>query len=202
MKNILAAFTFSLFLISCSDNSDIIPEEDPLAVTALTGKLQCADNSPLANVTITIEDSNGLTFSTTTDGSGSYSFDNILEDDYLMSFVDPSFFNYSEQQFDDVAADMEDIIYGVTGKTNLDHIAYNIVNYEDGITTLDLVLLNKLKSGDLSMNEVDFPWRYVKTSDINTNSAITNVIEFNYTSDLVFDVTAIFVGDVSGLACQ
>lgn len=200
MKNFLTVLAISLLIFSCNKNSDI--DQNLVNTATLDGTLLCLNNNPLVGILITITDSNGVTQSSTTDASGHYSFNNLSEVDYTMSFVDPANYTYSQSEYAAIYQDLQDVVLAVRTKTNIDHIAYNLINYDDGLTTYDVLLFNKLSTGDILMSEIDFPWRYIFTSELDSNASITNQLVFTYTQDLDLDISAMFVGDNSGITCQ
>lgn len=210
MKNIVGLFLISVLLFSCTkdeplENEPQVENETETEIIQngdFTGTLKCIDNHPLVGVEMTLTDVDGNQQTVTTDANGDFSFLELSEQAYTISFEDPSIYPYSDEEYVAAYEDLQDIVLGVRAMTNIDHLAYNLVNYEDGLTSFDMLFIEKLRTGDYQLEDIDFPWRYVFSHDINDNAAITDQLSFTYVEDVNLDITAIFIGDNSGIACQ
>lgn len=203
MKNLYFTLAFILLLSACNQNTENpIIDEDPIITTNLSGKLQCLNGTPLGQLEITLSGLSGNNYTTSTDANGNYLFENIEEDNYTINFEDLTVYDYSSLEFNAIYSDLEDIVLNVREKTNIDHIAYNLINYEEGLTTYDMVLFDRLNNGDDLVEEIEMPWRYILTSELETNPAITNQLSVEVTASVELDITAIQFGDITGFTCQ
>ncbi len=221
MNNLLGLLIFSLLLITactedcCHDGSIISPDEiqevidlnedsSDLFSSTISGNISCVNNNPLMNVRADLVDSSGNVFTLSTNDQGFFVEKTLLAGPYTLRFTDPPLYEYSQQEYDSLINDLNDIILGEREATTSDMIAYHMVNLEDGLTTLDRIFFEKLQNGENQIADFS-PWRYVTREDynlgiINLLSEIPVTVMSN--QELRIDVIRIYVGDPMGVICN
>lgn len=169
----------------------------------VTGSLSCLNGESSSLLMIKILDQNGNEFEVNLDAEGNFDFPYLQKGDYIMSFINDTYFEYDAAEYDSIIDRLEAIILGMDVATNIEILAYDFAESTVGLSSLDIVFFQRLKDGEIQVQDIEVPWRYVLTGEINTNSTITNELEFSLDEAQKLDVniSAIYFGDTEGKFC-
>lgn len=212
-------YALCLITISCTKDcyeGDVITEEEAIKIiqenelndstfaAQIIGQLNCVNNKPLEGLQLDVIDSKGYTFRLASDGFGNFNLPYIQSGRYVLTFTNGTLPAYTVDEYDIIISNVEDIVFGSRIASNVEKLAYNILNYDNGITTVDLLQFNKLKEGDLQLSDIDFPWRYVLTDSLDVATEISDsiVLDLEIAQKLELHVTPIYFGDPLGQFCN
>jgi protocatechuate 3,4-dioxygenase beta subunit len=202
-----------------SGTGDVFSLGDYVWFDANKDGIQDTGEAPAPNVTVILKDSTGATVgTTTTDANGHYVFDNLLPDDYTVTFTAPSGFSFTTQTAGgDTTADSNPNSHtGVTGTVSLDDSDTNLTDSvaADGVTankidrTIDAGLIVTPVPGvtivkkDAAGNDAD-----TEATEATLPSGATGLVYTvtNSGTDALVDVTVtdhvVSGGTVTGLSC-
>ncbi len=207
MKKVFVFVLSSLLIFSCSDGESdlVVPNETSSQITsAINGSLKCVNGNPIASVAVTFIDEAGNVSETTTDDQGNFSVSSLESGTYAIQFDNSQLYDYSFDEYQELITDLRKIILGEREHTTADQIAYHLINLEDGLTTFDQVLFERLRDGKDQLEDA-YPWRYITQEELDQDVVtISNVvhitIEDNQTSSI--DIIGFFVGDPTGSTCN
>ncbi|MCP5077183.1 MAG: hypothetical protein GY951_03900 [Psychromonas sp.] len=173
------------------------------AQNTVSGTINCLDGNPIAidGVTIELIAASGTVQTTSPDGNGEYEFLNVASnEDYTLHIEadDPAIYGITTY-------DLVLIVQGILNPPfdNPFLILAADVNLSGSVSTLDLVLLRQL----ILFIVTDLPgptWRFATEDfDYDPPSGFVNDIPIvDLQSDIVINLVAVKVGDVSGNACN
>lgn len=178
--------------------------KDTLFTSNLIGNINCLDNKPMTGLTVSIKDDYGYEFKLESDALGNFNLPYIQKGQYILKFSNSNLPIYNSDDLDAIILRLNDIILGSSAATNIDYLAYNLIDYKNGLTTYDLLLFRKLRNNDLAIDQIKFPWRYAFTDSLNHTQVISDslIINLETAQKLSIHITPIFFGDPYGQFCK
>lgn len=174
--------------------------DDALFNVSISGTINSISGKPLKNITIILTDSLGRNFRLNTDNEGKFDRKKLLSGRYNLHFENLPIYNYNPVEYNNIIQDISAIILGPKVASKAEKIAYHVVNFDDGITTLDRFYFTKFLDGqdDLINHQ---PWRLISRVDFdNGNIQIQDNVDINVkeNEDFISDLLLIYIGDPTG----
>lgn len=124
--------------------------------------------------------------------------------DYLIHARTNSYHVYTDAEYDVIIADLWDIVLKERNATNQDLIAYHMIDFDNKLTSYNVVLFTKLKQQQKSVTEF-MPWRLINHNDFDNNNieikdSLDIIVKDN--EDLNFEILLIYLGDPAGITLQ
>ncbi|HMR89133.1 MAG TPA: carboxypeptidase-like regulatory domain-containing protein [Saprospiraceae bacterium] len=179
------------------DNNEL---SDTLFNVSIGGTLKSISGKPLKNITIILKDTLGREFKIMTDDEGSFDRTKLLSGVYHIRFENLPSYAYSFDEYNTIIQDISNIVTGQKVASKADTLAYHVVNFDDGITTLDKIYFTKFQDGQDALGNYQ-PWRLITRTDfdngnLNINDSLEVQVKDN--EDLFFDIILIYIGDPTG----
>lgn len=199
----------------CYDGNLIAPDEvldvvgsnefaDTLFSAKISGTINSINGKPLKNLTIILTDTLGRDFKLNTNNEGKFERTKLLSGKYNLRFENLALYEYSFVEYNTIIQDITAIIQGPKIASKAEKIAYHIVNFDDGITSLDRFYFTRFRDGQEDLIN-HHPWRLISLSDYdNNNLKIQDNIEINVkeNENFISDIILIYVGDPTGFTLQ
>ncbi len=220
MNKLLHLLALALLVVSCTNNccedgTTIDQDEaitiinnndlnDPLFSARIEGEMVCSESDYIAQTNLAATNEFGFAFETQMSTDGSFALGTLFAGQYTLRFDNPILPTYTTEEYETIIARINEIVLGMDTATDIEELAFNVVNFEDGITSFDMLIFMKLKDGEMTVDEIPFPWRFIIEDSIGTTTEISDSLSIVLAEEAVLDllVRPIYIGDNQGKFCN